>query len=181
MNKQELNSALTNTWQNFVIGLLLTNIASKDLWSTLSQKVVHFDSPDGQWLQIDPGWIAEMLGNRQNWDGALGELEKSLKRALVREGHELILFYCKETRQEEAYKAMPWFQFARIIRNAVSHEHGGILSRWPNDLQEKGILSVSWRNRTLDVNLVGKEIQFSHKEALQLFSDQFDFAQNQLS
>lgn len=181
MKKQELLSALTNTWQNFVIGLLLIQFMPEEEWISLSQDGIRFDGPNGPWFYADNIWSANVLGDRQNRTNALRELEKSLKRTLLREGHELILLYCEETGQVEKYKAVPWFQFARIIRNVVSHKQGGTLREWPPDLQKKSIISASWRNRTIDTSMVGLEISFTHQEALQLFTDQFGFAQDQLT
>jgi len=181
MKKEELLSVLTNTWQNFIVGLLLTQFMPEENWISLSKSGIRFEGPNGPWFHAYPNWTFDVLGNRQNRVSAIGELEKSLKRALLREGHELILLYCEETNQVDKYKAEPWFQFARIIRNAVSHKQGGILREWPKDLQKKGISSVSWRNRTLQTSNIGQEIQFTHQEALQLIADQFGFAQNQLS
>ena len=180
MKKQELLSALTNTWQNFVIGLLLIQFMPEEKWISLSQHGIRFDGPIGPWFQVPQDWSADVLGNRQKRGDATGELEKSLKRALLREGHELILLYCQETHQVEKYKIVPWFQFARIIRNVVSHKQGGNLHDWPNDLRNRGITSVSWRNRTLEISMLGQKIPFSHQEALQLFADQFGFSQQQL-
>jgi hypothetical protein len=40
---------------------------------------------------------------------------------MMREAHELILLYCEETQQFPIYKAEPWFQFARVLRNVMSH------------------------------------------------------------
>ena len=79
------------------------------------------------------------------------------------------------TNQYSVYKAEPWFQFARIIRNVVSHKDGGILRTWPRDLTKTGVTQVSWQNRTLDVSMVGQEIAFTHHEALWLFQDQLEF------
>ncbi len=93
MNKQELLYALTNTWQNFVIGLLLTQFMPEEEWISLSQSGIRFDGPNGPWFHGDTNWTANVLGDHQNRVNALSELEKSLKRALLREGHELILLY----------------------------------------------------------------------------------------
>jgi hypothetical protein len=109
------------------------------------------------------------------------EFENSLKRAALREGHELILLYCEETNQFPLYKSQSWFQFARIIRNIVSHKQAGILREWPRDLLREGITQASWRNRTLDVSIVGTEIDFTIQESLQLLLDQIEFAENTLT
>lgn len=181
MKKGELLSALSNTLQNFVLGILLTQCMPEEKWTSLTQGGIRIDWPNGTFFHADRNWVSDVLGKHQNRIIAIGELEKSLKRALLREGHELILLYCEETNQVGKYKAEPWFQFARIIRNVVSHKQGGILREWPKDLQKKGISSASWRSRIIEETNVGQEIQFTHQEALQLMTDQIIFAQNQLS
>ena len=74
---------------------------------------------------------------------------------MARESYELILLYCHETKQFQVYKAEPWFQFARILRNVVSHKEGGTLREWPKDLLANGITAVVWRNRTFDTRMLG--------------------------
>jgi hypothetical protein len=63
----------------------------------------------------------------------------------------------------------------------VSHEVGGILKKWPNDLAKKSITTVSWRTRRLDISLTGKFVEFTPYEAIQLFDDQKNFAETKLS
>ena len=70
-------------------------------------------------------------------EGFQRNYENSLLRTMMREAHELILLYCEETDQFATYKAEPWFQFARVMRNIISHKEGGTLRKWPDDLQKK--------------------------------------------
>jgi hypothetical protein len=113
-------------------------------------------------------------------EGFKRNYENSLLRAMMREAHELILLYCRETEQFPIYKAQPWFQFARILRNAASHEEGGTLE-WPRDLREKGITSVTWREKTFDTTMVGQQIVFYPPDGLELLKDQIDFVSEKLS
>jgi hypothetical protein len=100
---------------------------------------------------------------------------------MVRESHELILLYCHETKQFQVYKAEPWFQFARILRNIISHKEGGTLREWPKDLLRKGITSVAWHNRTFDTTMLGTGLTFYPPEGLELLKDQIDFVASKLS
>lgn len=111
----------------------------------------------------------------------IDEYEKSLRRTLLREGYEVILDYCGGTNQLDKYKAEPWFQFVRIMRNVVSHKEGGILREWPINLMEKCITSVAWRNRVLGTSMVGQVVDFTPAEALTLFYDQMDFVHFKLT
>ena len=107
----------------------------------------------------------------------IDEYEKSLKRALLGETHEVISSYCEATYQYLIYKAQSWYEFARIIRNTVSHKDGGTLQRWP----DKRVKIAKWRIGTLDPSMVGQAIDFTPYEALQLAKDHTDFASgNQL-
>ncbi len=119
--------------------------------------------------------------NQEDRTHLYDEYEKSLRRALLSEGHELIVAYCKETDQLTLYEAEPWYQFAKTMRNTVSHKNGGVLHRWPGELKNKGITTVAWRNRCIDISMLNKVVDFAPKEALQLFNDQMKFAQDKLT
>jgi len=56
-----------------------------------------------------------------------------LKHTLVRTTHEVIYMYCEETSQFATCRAEPWFQYARIVGNTLSHKDGAVLHRWPDD------------------------------------------------
>jgi hypothetical protein len=91
------------------------------------------------------------------------------------------MLYCEQSQQFAVYKAEPWFQFARILRNVISHKEGGTLREWPQDLLKKGITSVTWRKRTLDTTMIGHRVVFYPPEALELINDQVEFATAKLS
>jgi hypothetical protein len=99
---------------------------------------------------------------------------------MVRESYELILLYCHETKQFQVYKAEPWFQFVRILRNVISHKEGGTLRGWPKDLLGRGITAVTWRNRTFDTTMLSTALTFYPPEGLELLQDQIDFVGTKL-
>lgn len=178
MNKNELLSKLENVLNNYIFGIAASRLVPDHVWETTKGKTAGFESPSGDTLTVDLSALASNMANPKDKKILVEEFENCLKRAIMREGHELILQYCEETGQFEKYESVSWFQFSRIIRNVVSHKQGGVLRVWPRDLTKKNVTSVSWRNRTLDTSLVGKDIQFTHNEALQLFIDQREFAKN---
>lgn len=96
------------------------------------------------------------------------------------EAHELLLAYCEHTNQFPTYKALAWFQFARIVRNAASHKQGGIIG-WPKDLKNAGVSEVTWRHRTIRESDDGSELQMPDAEALQLIGDMMDFLAKSLT
>lgn len=176
--KKELMGALNNILNNFVLGMVLSRIVPAAEWQKLVNERATFKGPGGSLLHVDLAPLVANLSNQTDRKILVEEYENGLKRALLSEGHEVILAYCEATNQFSLYKTQPWFQFARIIRNVVSHKDGGILRTWPQDLTKAGVATVAWRTRTLDASMVGKPIEFTHHEALQLFKDQMDFAQS---
>lgn len=181
MTKNELIGALHNILNNFVFGIVSSRFVAQETWEKLATECAVFQAPQGELLHVELEPLSRNMANPSDRKILVEEFEKSLKRAMMSEGHELILWYCEETKQYQNYKTEPWFQFARIIRNIVSHKQGGVLRQWPEDLKKKGISQVSWRNRIIDEKMVGKDIEFTHHEALQLFKDQLDFVVNKLA
>ena len=178
--KNELLGALHNILNNFVFGMVLSRIVPPAEWQKLIRESATFKGPDGSLLHVDLAPLVANFSNPVDRKILVEEYENGLKRALLSEGHEVILAYCEATDQFSLYKAQAWFQFARIIRNVVSHKDGGFLRTWPVDLTKTGVATVAWRLHLLDASMVGKPIEFKHHEALQLFKDQMDFAQSKL-
>lgn len=179
MTKAELLGAMYNSLNNFILGKLLADGAHGFPWNTLSGKTLELVGPTKS-LQVPLGPLVENLTNPKGQKILKEELHKSIKRSLMRDGHELIDWYCSHSKQYSKYQALPWWNFARLIRNTVSHKLSGDLTKWPKDLVDRKILQVSWRDRTLDYAMVGKQIIFSDQEALQLFWDQMEFAKTDL-
>ncbi len=176
MDKVELLGSLNNVLNNYVFGMVLCRSIPAGVWPDLEKKRIAFEGPDKELLHVELAPLAKNLANPEDRELLLEEYENTLKRATLSEGHELLLGYCETTNQFQMYKAQEWFQFARLVRNIVSHKNGGILRQWPKDLQNNGITNVAWRARSLGIELVGQPLKFTHKEAIELLKDQMDFA-----
>lgn len=179
MNKSDLIAQLHTVLNTFVFGIALRCHFPPLLWPQLANEQLEFGNGEKAIIKLAP--LIERLSNKDDQEDLFNEYEKSLKRSLLREGHELILAYCEATNQFALYKAQTWFQFARIIRNIVSHKDSGMLRTWPKDLAENGIKDVQWRGRTLDDSMVGSAVKFTPYEAIQLFDDQMRFIQTTLT
>lgn len=178
MTKDELLNGLNNLLNNFLYGFVCSKLATPEAWSQASSKAAVFGD-----IEIQLGPLAKRVldPDPEQRKRFLRNYETSLVRAIVRESHELILLYCEETGQYKKYEAASWYQFARIMRNTVSHKEGGTLRVWPNDLMKKGITTATWSNRTLDTTMVGTALTFYPPEALELLKDQIDFVASKLS
>jgi hypothetical protein len=182
LTKDELLNGLNNLLNNFLFGFVCPKLTPNEIWKSAASKTAVFASHDGE-VQIHLGPLTRRAfdADYNPRDGFKRNYENSLLRALLRESHELILWYCEETNQFPAYKAEPWFQFARILRNVISHKEGGTLREWPKDLTAKGIMSVTWCNRTIDTSMVSHRLVFYPPEGLELVSDQIEFVTARLS
>src|SRR5919202_1371110 len=71
------------------------------------------------------------------------------RRPVVASTHELLTEYCLATGQTHVYAAQPWYQFARVLRNAVVHYRGEYVSRWPDAMRRRGVVELRWRHLVL--------------------------------
>jgi hypothetical protein len=177
----ELNAGLENVLNNVVFGLLLTRLVAPEAWASVDPPIATFRGSKGDLLRLDVGPMCSQMANTEYKRALTEEYENCLKRATVREGHELLLLYCEETHQFDIYKSQPWFQFARIIRNVVSHKDAGVLREWPRDLKKSGVSQVTWRHYVLDESMVGSAITFTLYDALLLLKDKIEFARTKLA
>jgi hypothetical protein len=180
--KEELLNGLNVILNNFLYGFVSPKLVPTERWEDISGKTAVFARHEGD-VQVHLGPLMRRAFNADYTarEGFTRNYENSLLRTLLREAHELILWYCEETNQFPIYKAEPWFQFARVLRNVLSHKEGGTLRAWPKDLLTKGITSVTWRERTLDTAMLGHRLVFYPPEGLELVNDQIDFVTNKLS
>ena len=107
------------------------------------------------------------------------ELAKGGRRDLVVSTHELIAEYCLATGQTPAYAAQPWYQFARVLRNAVLHFRGEHVSRWPDALRRRGVVELRWRHLVLR-DRVGAVVPLGNADAVALWAEQRAFAERAL-
>ena len=171
--KDELLNGLNIVLNNFLYGFVCPTLVSPEQWRVVARQAAVFEDVEIKLGALvgrafDAGFTARDQGFQRNY-------ENSLLRTMVREAHEMILLYCEETNQLPVYRAEPWFQFARVLRNVISHKEGGTLREWPRDLLNRGITSVSWRARAFDTTMVGRRLVFYPPEGLELLKDQIDF------
>lgn len=177
LTKDELINGLNIALNSFLYGCICAKLVQPKQWEDVARRTAVFGDVE---IQLGPlvrrAFNADFVRN----EGFQRNYENSLLRSMMREAHELILLYCEETDQFVTYKAESWFQFARVMRNIISHKEGGTLRRWPDDLRKKNITSVSWRTKTLDATMLGHQVVFYPPDGLELMKDQIDFATQRL-
>ena len=95
---------------------------------------------------------------------------------LLRDAYTMISEYCIINNQEEKLKEQPWYDFARIVRNYVTH---GILN--PNRYSNV-VFPVIWKGNTITEDDVRKsniklKHQFNYGYQLVLFNEIKQFAE----
>ena len=183
MTKTEALSALENIRNNFLYGNLATRLIPDSIWENNAHQIAKFKRSDTSILEVPLIDICNILLTKTPQGGALliSEFESSLMRSIMRESHELVLKYCESTRQFQMYKDQSWFLFFRVMRNTASHKDGGNLHRWPDDLHKKGINSVQWKTRILNISMEGKDLEFSIPDALDMWFELYEFVKHDLS
>ena len=174
MNKKDLNSQLENAKNNYILGMAAISLLS-------NEKAYPLLKESGLILgkyEIGFKQVANLLSNHSDRDIALKEYLNSHIRALSKESFELIKNYCIESDQLSILKSASWYQFARLIRNCISHNFKFVFNEY-----DKGILPVSWKNRTIETNFNGKYLElkfFGYVETWELFVEYQDLVNNYL-
>lgn len=111
--------------------------------------------------------VAALFGSGSDRQIALEEFAKSVLRCLLKEGHELVADYFKREGLFSDLSAQSWWQFSRLIRNALSHNFCFRL----NDKDMK-LLPLSWQGKTIDASVDGQPLMMSflgYADAWRLF------------
>jgi len=175
MVKAELMSQLENAKNNYVLGMAAISLfASPEAYAILDHNHASF----GQY-SIRFSQVSDLLRNAKDREIAMREFLTSQIRALIKESFELIKDYCDDTGQSTVLKAEPWYQFARMIRNCLSHNFKFEFNKY-----DKGLLPVSWGARTIETAMDGKHLKldfFGYVETWELFREYEQLVQDRLT
>jgi hypothetical protein len=122
--------------------------------------------------------VVDLLRNERDRTIALDEFLKMLMRCLIKESFEHIKDYCEATNQYAAFKAEGWYEFARIIRNFLSHN-----CRFEFNKYDRERLPITWRDRTITAAMDGESLErglWGHTETWELYCEFEDFVANRL-
>jgi len=175
LTKPELLSQLTNAKNNYILGLAaLSLFATPEAYPLLDKNHVSFGPYT---LTFDQ--VATLLRKPADRDVAVKEFLNMLLRALIKESFELLKDYCDEIIQADQFKTESWYQFARMIRNCLSHSF-----RFEFNSYDKSLLPVTWKSRTITLAMDEQLLSlsfFGYVEAWELFIEFYDFADKRLT
>ena len=175
MTKKELISQLDNAKNNYILGLAAISLFSnKKVYPVLDESHAKFGTYTIEFKQVKI-----LLSKPTDREIAVKEFLTSQIRALIKESFELIKNYCSETNQNSRFKAEPWYKFARIIRNCLSHNFKFEFREY-----DKTLLPVTWKSRIINASMDGKHLElkfFGYVETWELFTEYHNFVANRLS
>lgn len=175
MTKPELISQLENAKNNYILGLAgISLFGSPEAYPILEKNHAAFGT-----YTVDFAQVVRLLRNTKDREIAIKEFLTSQIRALIKESFELIKDYCDGTGQAALFKAEPWYQFARMIRNCLSHNF-----KFEFNKHDKGLLPVSWKARTITSAMDGQHLElgfFGYVETWELFREYQSFVQDRLA
>ncbi len=126
--------------------------------------------------------LAEMLEQQSSRDMLSSEFVLNQLYALIRAPFEIICDYCEDYDKmvgdkclSKQIKASPWYHFARIIRNAISHNF-----RFQYGRHDEVFLPVTWNGITLSQDMDGQPLTYVslwHKTGYELFLEMRAFAE----
>jgi len=132
----------------------------------------------GRWISYAD--LAEMLEQQVPCTAITSDFVLNQLHALIRAPYELLLDYCEDYDREvptsrtlNDLKATAWYEFTRLIRNAISHNFHFDFSD-----AVKRRMPITWNGITLTTEMHGKAMTYElwHKPGYELFLEMRDFA-----
>jgi hypothetical protein len=126
--------------------------------------------------------LADKLEQQSSRETLSSDFVLNQLHALIRAPFEIICDYCGDydnvmggKRLSKQMEVTPWFQFARIIRNAISHNFHFQYGKY-----DKSLLPVAWNGITLSQDMEGKPLTHGslwHRTGYELFLEMRTFAE----
>ena len=163
----------------------LAIISSHWLQGGQQYKPSAIEEARGLHMQVRDKWLsysdlADLLGQDPSRLAITNDFVLNQLHALIRVPFELLTDYCEDCDKETLgrnltaqFRSAEWYEYARAIRNTVSHNFRFDFSRY------KGRFPITWRGISLTKELQGQAItykSFWHKSGYELFVTMRDFA-----
>lgn len=132
-----------------------------------------------QWVSFSD--VAAVLENDIARFNAVSDFMSAQLHALIRAPFELLQDYCEDYDKgtdspslKTRMQATNWYFFARMVRNAISHN---LLFSF--NAGDRRRLPLTWRDVKIEESMEGKSVTYvlGHKPALRLFLDMLAFAE----
>lgn len=160
--KSELEGALENIKNNFILSRVLPEMVDPEGWEALRGITIWIgDPPDG--IRFEGDEIADLMSDADDRQIALRELRAGSKRALLRETYEAMEWWTRATGQLDKWQEREEYRLLRITRNTTSHERGEII-HWIDGWEDP----VEWRGVRIGPEDEGEVLRMDGETALEL-------------
>ena len=188
MAKDNLLARLETVRGNYTIGLMFCGLLRNPTTRPAITANRIFLTPTTT-LVFFPGYPINLPSNEKHielklqgpsdlsgFDHLIDQFSTMLLRNLVLDSFELIRDYCRRTGQQQNMKAQPWYHFARLLRNALTHDQC-----WGFRDADKKIFPVYWKGKRIDQTMDGQEVRpsfFAWFDGCELFVDMYAFSES---
>lgn len=114
---------------NFMVGMAGAFLLEKEeAWPLLHHGQIGFHppeaaaTPENASVMLPVHYVGEAVRNEQIRTHLLRSFHEALFRTLLSEALEKAKEYCKDTGQLTKLYSAPWYNFARVLRNATTHD-----------------------------------------------------------
>jgi hypothetical protein len=174
MTKEELVNQLEHTKNNYIIGLAALSVFnSGQAVPLLERHAAAFGD-----YTVTFNQVAQLLKKAPEHGIVLSEFNKMLMRTTIIESFEHIKEYCQNTNQYPLLKQQNWYEFARMIRNFLSHNCRFIINKYDRER-----LPIKWGDIEITEQLNGRGLEagvFGNIETWELFQQFTDFVVTRL-
>jgi hypothetical protein len=172
MNKAEILYSLQIAYYNALLSFGATTLfANEKIHSTL-----EISRLKGSMFELKMDEITELLRDEKARQILLQNFMGMATRTFMKESFERVRKYCTLNGYDKELSEQPWYHYARMVRNCLSHDF--ILHYNEYD---KSLLPVTYHNAEFTLDLDDKNIPSeycNHNHAFLLFQDIIDFIQS---
>lgn len=174
MTREDLANQLVHTKNNYIFGLAaFTILSSEESYPLLASHRAAFGN-----YTVSFDQIVTLFQNSKDRKIVLNEFLKMCMRTIIKESFEHIKDYCEHTDQYAALKSEPWYEFARMIRNFLSHN-----CKFEFNKYDKARLPINWGDKIITIEMDCKSLDFSffgEVETWELFQEFESFVSQRL-
>jgi hypothetical protein len=110
-----------------------------------------------------------------NLDRAAMEFAKMALRNFTLDSYEALFDYCKQTGQLSRMQSQPWYEFARMVRNSLTHTQ-----HWRFRRRDLTRLPVKWIDKVIEADMDGQELTadfYDWWDGCELWGEMYAFAE----
>lgn len=131
MRKQDLLNALHHVYGNLPLGNILIGFSDFIDWKHVGTMNHEVRSPGVMYSRHLRHVFGSTTSMNKDQPTMVDEFQKMWRHSVFAESFEVLKQYCCESAQMDKLNDLTWYQFARVLRNTVSHKQGKLFDLAP--------------------------------------------------